>query len=68
MSKKIYIVPVVHVVEFGLEIEIEAENIAQAKQLALDVTNGGNDGYDWSRCELKNARIGHWQSVKEREV
>lgn len=63
---KTFKVPVVHVCEFGLEVEVQAETAAEAKRLALagkEIEDG--NGYDWSRFELKRIRLGHWQQIEE---
>lgn len=61
---KTYTVPVVHHVSFGMEIEVQASNLREAREKALrfDADTGG-DGYDWDRMELEKTRIGQWQKI-----
>ena len=57
----VYRVPVVHLVEFGMDIGVEAHNLTEAKRLAL----AGNEGrYDLNRMNFKSARLGTWQPIE----
>lgn len=62
-----FIVPVVHIMEFGLEVEVEAETLEEAKLLAMspnaEIASG--DGYDWDRQEVIAVRMGYWQEIKK---
>jgi hypothetical protein len=66
---KTYIVPVVHVLEFGCEVRVEARNKQEAAQLARrgDAEMASGDGYDWDRSELVRVRRGSWDKIKEEE-
>lgn len=55
---KTYRVGVIHVLHFGIEVEVEARNKREARKLALDhnaeISSG--DGYDWDRQELVSVK------------
>lgn len=63
---RLYIVPVVHLVAFGGQVEVEATSKTQARKLARDpdlVFIG--DGYDWNRCATIKAQLAAGCKVKE---
>jgi hypothetical protein len=62
---KTYIVPVVHVLEFGCEVRVQARNRPEASRLALkkDAEMASGDGYDWDRSELVRTRRGSWDKI-----
>jgi hypothetical protein len=64
---KTYIVPVVHVLEFGCEVRVQARNRPEASRLALkkDAEMASGDGYDWDRSELVRTRRGSWDKITE---
>lgn len=61
-----YIVPVVHVLEFGVEVRVQAPNAKAAKRLA-EADNGSLEnvagGYDWNRQTFVKAKLGTWAKV-----
>lgn len=65
---KTYIVPVVHRVEFGCEVRVQARNKREAAKLAKDhKAEVIGEGYDWSRYELTQVRQGYWQEIEEED-
>jgi chromosome condensin MukBEF MukE localization factor len=67
MKKKLktYIVPVVHVVEFGCEVRVEAKNREHAERLARDpAAEVVEEGYDWNRSATVRARRGYWDRIR----
>lgn len=59
-----YVVPVVHVVHFGLEVVVEARSMKEAAKLARDTSAEPVDGYDWCRADTVEARLGTWDKIK----
>lgn len=55
---KTYHVQVIHVIHFGVEVEVKAANKREARKLAMD-TNAdlaSGDGYDWDRQDLMKVK------------
>ena len=67
-TKYKFTLPIVHVVEFGMEIEVEASTLAEARKLALDANAESTEGYDWDRMQFLRSRIGNWQKITKEVI
>lgn len=66
---KTYRVDVIHVMHFGVEVEVRAKNKREARKLARDPSAeiASGDGYNWDRQDLigtKRLPFGICEEVK----
>ena len=63
--QRTFIVPVVHHLTFGVEVQVEAHSLAEARRLAV-LPNASimGDGYDWNRQDFTKATVGGWRKIE----